>query len=251
MRDIATGTRRHVNVQAALLTGIRDGSYQPDQRLPSEDILSRQFGASRATVREALAELARAGYIVRRHGSGTYVAPRAAIAQSRIDRFTTLTEVIAENGHRPAIVDWTIESVLPPAPVAQALEMGRADAVWRVARTYLAGRLPAAYCVGYVPRNWRRRSVTIPSEAGELRWHVEAALGVTVTHLVTSIEAVPASAECAIALRVPEGTPLLLNASLNLTDDGDPVMYGLNYSDSTLLRMNIVQVRPAAPGAVQ
>jgi DNA-binding GntR family transcriptional regulator len=93
--------------------------------------------------------------------------------------------------------------------------------------------------------------VVIPTEAGELRWQVEAALGVTVTHLVTSIEAVPASSECAGALRVPEGTPVLLNASLNLTADGHPVMFGFNYSDSTLIRMNIVQVRPAAPGAVQ
>ena len=116
---------------------------------------------------------------------------------------------------------------------------------------HLADRLPAAYCVGYVPRHWRGRSVEVPNQPGELRWQVEYALGVSVTHLVTSIEAIPASGETAAALRVPEGTPLLLNASLNLTAEGAPVLYGLNYSDSSLLRMNIVQVRPTAPERVQ
>ncbi|HXG25246.1 MAG TPA: GntR family transcriptional regulator [Candidatus Binatia bacterium] len=251
MRESRVVPPRHGNVQASLLAAIRAGSYKPDDRLPSEDDLARQFGASRATVREALAELARGGFIVRRHGSGTYVAPRSVIAHSRIDRFTTLTEVIAENGHRPHITQWQVASVLPPAEVAQALEIGRADHVWRVARTYLAGKLPAAYCVGYVPQRWHGRSVAAPIDPGELRWIVEAALGVSVTHLVTSVMAVPADVECAAALRVPEGTPLLLNASLNLTADGSPVLHGFNYSDSTLLRMNIVQVRPATSDGVQ
>jgi GntR family transcriptional regulator len=235
-----------MGVHNAILTGIRDGSFQPDSRLPSEGILSQRIGASRATVREALTELERAGYIIRRHGSGTYVAPRAAIAHSRIDRFTTLTEVIQENGHAPSIVEWRVDLVTPPTLVARALELSRADRAWRVTRTYLAGRVPAAFCVGYVPEVWHGRAVTIPRAPAELRWAVEEALGVTVTHLVTSVEAVPASSECAGALRVPEGTPLLLNASLNLLDDGRPVLYGLNYCDTTVMQMNLVQVRPAA-----
>src|SRR5881275_3262403 len=41
--------------------------------IPSERQLSSDLGVSRLTVRAALDELAREGYLVRRRGSGTYV----------------------------------------------------------------------------------------------------------------------------------------------------------------------------------
>jgi GntR family transcriptional regulator len=41
--------------------------------IPSERQLSADLGVSRLTVRAALDDLAREGYVVRRRGSGTYV----------------------------------------------------------------------------------------------------------------------------------------------------------------------------------
>ncbi|MBA3846867.1 MAG: GntR family transcriptional regulator [Planctomycetes bacterium] len=46
----------------------------PGERLESEAALGKRFGVSVLTVREALSSLAEAGLVVRRHGSGTYVA---------------------------------------------------------------------------------------------------------------------------------------------------------------------------------
>ena len=46
----------------------------PGERLESEAALATRFGVSVLTVREALSSLAEAGLVVRRHGSGTYVA---------------------------------------------------------------------------------------------------------------------------------------------------------------------------------
>ena len=48
--------------------------YSSGQRLPSERQLAEGFSASRATVREALQSLERSNLVVRRRGSGTYVA---------------------------------------------------------------------------------------------------------------------------------------------------------------------------------
>jgi len=41
--------------------------------IPSERLLTQELGVSRLTVRAALDELVRDGYLDRRHGSGTYV----------------------------------------------------------------------------------------------------------------------------------------------------------------------------------
>jgi len=53
---------------------IRSGRYSPGQRLPSETELVRRYGASRMTVFRAMHELQTMGLVVRRVGSGTFVA---------------------------------------------------------------------------------------------------------------------------------------------------------------------------------
>lgn len=53
---------------------IKDGTLDTGKELPSERRLMETFGVSRATVRQAMGELTRAGLVVRRQGRGTFVA---------------------------------------------------------------------------------------------------------------------------------------------------------------------------------
>jgi GntR family transcriptional regulator of arabinose operon len=52
---------------------IRSNRMLPGQALPSEQALCKQFGISRVTVRQAIANLADQGLVEKRWGSGTYV----------------------------------------------------------------------------------------------------------------------------------------------------------------------------------
>ena len=60
--------REHLRAQ------IRERSFPPGTRLPSQLELSRNLKVNHLTVRRALLDLVREGLIVRRRGSGTYVA---------------------------------------------------------------------------------------------------------------------------------------------------------------------------------
>jgi DNA-binding LacI/PurR family transcriptional regulator len=57
---------------------LADGTYSEGNKLPSESELVERFGASRPTVRRALAQLESEGLIQRRMGSGTVVAHQSA-----------------------------------------------------------------------------------------------------------------------------------------------------------------------------
>ena len=56
-----------------LLADLFAGVYVAGDRLPNEDELGARFEVSRATIREAVRGLVEAGYLVRRHGTGTFV----------------------------------------------------------------------------------------------------------------------------------------------------------------------------------
>ncbi len=53
---------------------IDDGHYKKGDLLPSENDLCKQYDTTRPTVRQALGELMRMGYIVRQHGKGSIVS---------------------------------------------------------------------------------------------------------------------------------------------------------------------------------
>ena len=62
----------------ALGTAIRDGSYKPGDRLPTEQHLALHYAVSRGVVREAVASLRAEGLVITRQGSGAFVADNAS-----------------------------------------------------------------------------------------------------------------------------------------------------------------------------
>jgi GntR family transcriptional regulator len=80
------------------------------QAIPSERQLSADLGVSRLTVRAALEDLVREGYLVRRRGAGTFVS-EPKIAQELT--MTSFTDDMRERGMRPA--SRTLELRISPA----------------------------------------------------------------------------------------------------------------------------------------
>ena len=73
-----------------LAARIRDGHYQPGDKLPTEPELMAEQGVSRTVVREAMSRLQASGLVETRHGVGTFVLPPRA-PQSGLDLSTAVT----------------------------------------------------------------------------------------------------------------------------------------------------------------
>ncbi|TSB48449.1 GntR family transcriptional regulator [Alkalicoccobacillus porphyridii] len=56
---------------------ILDGTYTPHKKIGSESMFMKEFGVSRHTVRVALGDLVKDGWLYRSQGSGTYCADRS------------------------------------------------------------------------------------------------------------------------------------------------------------------------------
>ena len=78
MPALRVGTRLSEQLADALARAIRDGQWQPGEKIPTEGALVERFGVSRTVVREALSQLRTLGLIATRQGSGAYVCEAEA-----------------------------------------------------------------------------------------------------------------------------------------------------------------------------
>lgn len=104
-------TRQYQIIYESLKRQLVNGEYTKGALLPSENELSAQFQTTRTTVRQALAELVREGYIERRHGKGSVVrSERQALG---LLAFQGFSEVVGQAHsvrtmfiHSPALTGW-------------------------------------------------------------------------------------------------------------------------------------------------
>jgi DNA-binding GntR family transcriptional regulator len=99
---------------------IEDGIVQPGDLIGTEKEIGDRYGVSRATVRQALDDLARDGLLVRITGRGTFVAtPRLTVD---LPNLLSFTEEMKRRGIVPGSVLLAFDRI--PCPDDVALELG-------------------------------------------------------------------------------------------------------------------------------
>jgi GntR family transcriptional repressor for pyruvate dehydrogenase complex len=84
-------------VARRLMAEIRSGRLAPQDKLPTEAILVKQFGVSRTVVREAVSQLKSLGMVDSRQGSGMYVRHQASFEPLSFDaRHTASRDAVVQ-----------------------------------------------------------------------------------------------------------------------------------------------------------
>ena len=66
----------HQRILDDIEQNIVSGRWPPGHKIPSEQLLTEEYGCSRMTVNKALTQLARAGLVLRRRKTGSIVMPQ-------------------------------------------------------------------------------------------------------------------------------------------------------------------------------
>jgi GntR family transcriptional regulator len=111
----------YVQLREALLREIGEGGLQPGDRFPSEAAILDRYRVSRATVRQALAELEAGGVIRKVQGLGSFVAsPKIR----HVPLLTSFTELASSQGFTPS--HRVLASSVEEVPASAASEVGLA-----------------------------------------------------------------------------------------------------------------------------
>jgi GntR family transcriptional regulator len=194
-------------VASILRQRINDGTYAEGERVLSEGDLATEFGVSRATVRQAMGELAQAGLIVRKQGSGTFVSK--ANDERIQQRFRgSLGALIDESGRaKMRDVELHHDCILNPH-VASVLQLEDSKRGTIVRRTRVMDGLPFAYTVNYLrPEVGQLLTVSGLRKAALLVLLIRQ--GVRLSHATQSIRAELADLEACTRLGVEAGSAVL------------------------------------------
>ena len=196
------------------------GTLPPGSLVPTERVLTAELGTSRTTVRQALGELVGEGRLVRRQGSGTYVAEPKISWPLQMTSFTeqaaatgySATTELLEAGRRRASdeVDGRL-AVRPGSPVYYVERLRLVDSAPMAVET---SHLSAARFPGLIARLRRGSSL----------YKVLAAdYGVAPVAADETIETAAASPREAELLRTDTGAPMLVLSRHSFDADGEPV----------------------------
>jgi DNA-binding GntR family transcriptional regulator len=203
-RDSATAL--YMQIADLLRADIDAGTFATDSKLPGENELTRRFGVSRVTVRQAIAQLLTEGYVVSKQGKGTFVSRQKFLHDLKPMR--GFYDALVAQGVEPKTKLLEFGPASPPEAVKETFGSPDGDC-FQLKRLYLVDDEPIALVVSY-----------LPPEASGLTWEqvnrnpiyvlLESLLGMPVAKAEIRIRARTAGTSVGQVLGLPSRAALLV-----------------------------------------
>ena len=140
----ANGGPLYLRLRQTLEDAVHSGRLGHGDALPAERDLAEYANVSRVTVRKAVDDLVRDGLLVRRQGSGTFVAKPVSRVQQPLSRLTSFSEDMARRG-LDTRSEWLERGLFHPSPEeTMMLGLAAGTMVARIGRLRIANDMPLA-----------------------------------------------------------------------------------------------------------
>ena len=198
--------------------------------LPGEKKLAAEYRVARMTIRKAVDLLVDDGLVVRRHGSGTYVARKDVHHET--SSLTGLTEVLHKQGKE--VVSRVLAFELMPAPpaIASLLRIKIDERIYFSQRIRYVDDKPLMLEDSYMPLKLFR-NLSLSHLEGSKFDYIENECGIIISGNYETLTPVLADTQLARLMNVPEETPLLRITSLSYSDNGEFLNYSVMFRNAS------------------
>lgn len=217
-------------VMHEILSGIEAGSLaHANGLLPSESELSQNFGVSRSTLREALAQLENQGIILRRHGVGTFVIQPSTWIEAGLEELESINSMARRINLE--IHTEAVSLVERPASSREAarLQIDPSTKVLSVERVICTQSKRVAYLVDVTPTTVLNRYDLEDRFDGSVLDMLLEQGKPALSHSRTEIILESAGPSVTDKLELPAGSNLMKHEAQLFSVDGTVVDYSLSY----------------------
>jgi GntR family transcriptional regulator len=241
----------YFRIQEGLRRRITSGELKPGDRLPSETELADAFSTTRATVQRALQQLVFEGLIVRKSGSGSFVADPPSVASVIDTRMPhAFEDQVAAHGRPVTYRLLSFKRQKCSAKIAERLKIASSESVWRMERLRLIEDRPVCVEQRYFLDNLGAKVTQTMLERRSAHGFLSAITGERVPTITVSVTAEIASRRIADFLEISEGSAVLIRDNAHHNCAGMVLQWGLSIYRGDI-RLNYVLGTPLPSGAAQ
>lgn len=219
-------------IKEDILKSIQTGIYQEDKMLPPERELTEKYQVSRMTVRRALDELIQDGVLIRKSGSGVFIAKNKKSRSITKVSIQTDQDIVNTYG-KVSIKIVSLKTVVNHPIALRYLDINEDEEVYQLKRIQYGGKKPIVYENIFLPKRYfksfKHIDCTKPMSQiiGETI-KVERAVNRTV-----EVEARLASKKLSTYLEVTKNSPILQTTIIEKDNQNNPLYCGVNSFDAT------------------
>lgn len=240
---------RYYQVYVTLRAWVRDGTYGPGAQIPTELELCKLFDVSRITIRKAIEDLVREGWLVRHQGRGTFVELSSARAPASLDLREAMNQV-ADLGAATQVRDARVSLVLADDETLAALGLDPGERVQVASHVRVLRGVPLGHITTYIPLDIAKKVGSAATKKPLPMFELLERSGIRVREADQWIGATLATLEMGRALGVDVGAPLLKLTRIVYGPRGRPVerVVALYRADAYQYRMHLARRRRKRPG---
>jgi GntR family transcriptional regulator len=224
----------------AILEAILSGKFEND-RLPSEDELSKGLNVSRTTIRTALHSLEQDGIVTRRRAIGTTINRHIGPSTLALQRLVGFDWLLEEKGHK-VTVDQSWERTKPPKDLAETLDVDAEAEYFFTEKVYFADGAPAIYVRDLIAWDLLERTPpkNPPASLFEFsRRYCRTAIDHAVADIVPLVE----HGQGKTRLEVKQGQAFIRLHERHYSKPGEPMAYSLIDVNDKYIRFEVFRRR--------
>lgn len=217
----------YLQIQEYLNAKIVNGGYAYGELIPSELELEKMFKVSRITIRQAIADLEKEGYVKRQRGKGTTVTYSERIDES-LCAIRSFTKEMQDRGKEAGTAEIKIERIKASDKVREQLKLNEGAEVYHLYRIRTADGEPIVVFETYINGDY---PLPLDEEAFKGSMYDvfdKAGIGMPV-YVHENFQAILADNQLASALNMKRGGAIFKRIRTAYNAKNEPIEYTVSY----------------------
>ena len=222
---------------------IEQNEWTVGTQIPTEEELCRNYNVSRATVRTALLELVRQGYLKRQQGKGTFVSRK--VVTDGLIMLTSLNDLMLEDESDLSLRVLAKTVMMPVDDLSKLLRIQHDKHIIYIKRLWSSKTNPVVFQEAFIPYHICPLLIEEDIEHDALLQCLEKKYGIKITEIKNYFESLRLRKEESNLLNVSDGSNALVLSQHFFSGD-TKVMFARTVNSSSAIKLFMDLERKAA-----